>query len=58
MIAAARPILAVLEREVIKLLRQRWRLLSSMVRPMLWLLVIGAGLVATGFAGFRRRDIG
>ena len=25
MIAAARPILAVLEREVIKLLRQRWR---------------------------------
>ena len=47
MIAAARPILAVLEREVIKLLRQRWRLLSSMVRPMLWLLVIGAGFAAT-----------
>jgi len=46
-IAAARPILAVLEREVIKLLRQRWRLLSSMVRPMLWLLVIGAGFAAT-----------
>ena len=46
MIAAARPILAVLEREVIKLLRQRWRLLSSMVRPMLWLLVIGAGFAA------------
>ena len=46
MIAATRPIFAVLEREVIKLLRQRWRLLSSMVRPMLWLLVIGAGFAA------------
>ncbi|HSD73328.1 MAG TPA: ABC transporter permease [Steroidobacteraceae bacterium] len=42
----ARPVMAVLEREVLKLLRQRARLLSSMVRPLLWLLVIGAGLGA------------
>jgi ABC-2 type transport system permease protein len=41
-----RPILAVLERELLKLLRQRGRLVSSMVRPLLWLLVIGAGLGA------------
>jgi ABC-2 type transport system permease protein len=41
-----RPVIAVLEREVIKLLRQRGRLLSAMVRPLLWLLVIGAGLGA------------
>jgi ABC-2 type transport system permease protein len=41
-----RPTLAVLEREVLKLLRQRGRLLSSMVRPLLWLLVIGAGFGA------------
>lgn len=42
----ARPIVAVLEREVLKLLRQRGRLLSSMVRPILWLVVIGAGFEA------------
>lgn len=42
----ARPIAAVLEREVLKLLRQRGRLLSALVRPMLWLLVIGAGFAA------------
>ncbi|HZF26544.1 MAG TPA: ABC transporter permease [Steroidobacteraceae bacterium] len=41
-----RPVVAVLEREVLKLLRQRGRLLSAMVRPLLWLLVIGAGLGA------------
>ena len=41
-----RPFIAVLEREVLKLLRQRGRLLSAMVRPLLWLLVIGAGLSA------------
>jgi ABC-2 type transport system permease protein len=42
----ARPIVAVLEREVLKLMRQQGRLLSSMVRPVLWLLVIGAGFEA------------
>jgi ABC-2 type transport system permease protein len=41
-----RPILAVLERELLKLVRQRGRLVSSMVRPLLWLLVIGAGFGA------------
>jgi ABC-2 type transport system permease protein len=41
-----RPVLAVLEREVLKVLRQRGRLVSSLVRPLLWLLVIGAGLGA------------
>ena len=34
---------AVIAREVLKLLRQRGRLLATMVRPLLWLLVIGAG---------------
>ena len=41
-----RPIIAVLEREVLKLARQRGRLLAAMVRPLLWLLVIGAGIAA------------
>jgi ABC-2 type transport system permease protein len=53
----ARPMLAVLEREVLKLLRQRGRLLSSLVRPLLWLLVIGAGFEAvqgaSGVPGYR-----
>lgn len=39
----ARPIYAVLEREVVKMFRQRTRLLSAMVRPLIWLFVIGAG---------------
>jgi ABC-2 type transport system permease protein len=48
----ARPIGAVLEREVLKLVRQRGRLLAAMVRPLLWLLVIGAGITAVqGRAG-------
>jgi ABC-2 type transport system permease protein len=47
-----RPVLAVLEREVLKLGRQRTRLLASMVRPMIWLLVIGSGFAAVlGDAG-------
>lgn len=46
-----RPVAAVLEREVLKLLRQRGRLLAAMVRPLLWLLVIGAG-----FAAIQGRD--
>jgi ABC-2 type transport system permease protein len=53
----ARPFAAVLEREVLKLLRQRGRLVSAMVRPLLWLLVIGAGLGAVhatqGKAGYQ-----
>jgi len=41
-----RPTLAVLERELLKLFRQPGRLLSALVRPLLWLLVIGAGFEA------------
>lgn len=38
-----KPIYAVLEREVVRMFRQRTRLLSAMVRPLIWLFVIGAG---------------
>ena len=38
-----RPVYAVLEREVVKMFRQRTRLISAMVRPLIWLFVIGAG---------------
>ena len=41
-----RPFLAVLEREVLKLFRQRSRLIAAMVRPLIWLFVIGAGFGA------------
>lgn len=40
---ALRPVYAVMEREVVRLFRQRSRLLAAMVRPMLWLFVIGTG---------------
>ncbi len=39
-----RPVKAVVGREMQKLFRQRARLLSAMVRPMIWLLVIGSGV--------------
>jgi len=39
----ARPIYAVLEREVLRMLRQKTRLVSAMVRPLIWLFVIGTG---------------
>lgn len=41
-----RAVLAVLRRELVKMLRQRTRLLASMVRPMIWLVVIGGGFGA------------
>ncbi len=41
-----RPVYAVLEREVLRMFRQRTRLLSAMVRPLIWLFVIGAGFDA------------
>ena len=41
-----RPVYAVLEREVLRMFRQRTRLLSAMVRPLIWLFVIGAGFGA------------
>lgn len=47
-----RPVYAVLEREVLRMFRQRTRLLSAMVRPLIWLFVIGAGFGAVlGEAG-------
>ena len=39
-----RPVYAVLEREVVKMFRQRTRLMASMVRPLIWLFVIGSGV--------------
>jgi ABC-2 type transport system permease protein len=44
-----RPIYAVLERELVRMVRQRTRLVAAMVRPLIWLLVIGGGFAA--FAG-------
>lgn len=38
-----RALAAVIAREVLKMGRQRGRLLAALVRPLLWLLVIGAG---------------
>jgi ABC-2 type transport system permease protein len=42
-----RPFYAVLEREVLRMIRQRTRLVAAMVRPLIWLLVIGGGFSAT-----------
>ncbi|NQY26032.1 MAG: ABC transporter permease [Piscirickettsiaceae bacterium] len=39
-----RPVKAVVSRELTKLFRQKARLISAMVRPMIWLLVIGSGV--------------
>ncbi len=41
-----RPFYAVLEREMLRMLRQRTRLVAAMVRPLIWLLVIGGGFSA------------
>ncbi len=53
-----RPICAVVERELLKMLRQRGRLVAQMVRPMIWLFVIGAGFDAVmarqGIADYQR----
>lgn len=52
-----RPIVAVLKRELVKLVRQRSRLFAAMVRPLIWLFVIGAGfeamLAKAGHAGYQ-----
>lgn len=42
-----RPFYAVLEREMLRMIRQRTRLVAAMVRPLIWLLVIGGGFSAT-----------
>lgn len=39
-----RPLKALIGREMAKLFRQRGRLLSAMVRPLIWLLIIGSGV--------------
>jgi ABC-2 type transport system permease protein len=41
-----RPLYAVLERELLRMLRQRTRLVAAMVRPLIWLLLIGGGFAA------------
>ena len=40
------PIYAVIKRDLIKLTRQKGRLLSAIIRPLIWLLVIGSGFNA------------
>jgi ABC-2 type transport system permease protein len=42
-IVKLRPFYAVLERELVRMIRQRTRLVAAMVRPLIWLLVIGGG---------------
>ena len=57
MLAAIR---AVLVRELIKMFRQKTRLLSAMVRPLIWLFVIGGGigsLMDSATPGQYQRDI-
>jgi len=48
-----RPIYAVLERELLRLVRQRTRLVAAMVRPLIWLLVIGGGFAAIAGADYK-----
>jgi ABC-2 type transport system permease protein len=47
MSAVVQAIAAVAMRDVRKLFRQRGRLLASMIRPLLWLVVIGGGFAAS-----------
>jgi ABC-2 type transport system permease protein len=49
-----RPIYAVLERELLRMVRQRTRLVAAMVRPLIWLLVIGGGFAAIVGGDYRR----
>ena len=41
-----KPVYAVIERDLVKLFRQKGRFFSSLVRPLIWLFVIGAGFEA------------
>ncbi|WP_338140958.1 ABC transporter permease, partial [Candidatus Entotheonella palauensis] len=41
-----RPLWAIIEREMIRMIRQRGRLVSTAVRPLIWLLVVGSGFNA------------
>ncbi len=53
----ARAVLAIIGRELARTLRQRGRLLSALVRPLIWLLVIGGGvetmMPSSAGAGYR-----
>ena len=50
-----RPIYGVLERELVRMFRQRTRLVAAMVRPLIWLLVIGGGFaLVLQYAGTAR----
>jgi ABC-2 type transport system permease protein len=42
-----KPLYAVMERELLRTVRQRSRLLAALVRPLIWLFIIGAGFGAT-----------
>jgi ABC-2 type transport system permease protein len=57
-LAWLRPFRSVVERELLKLLRQRGRLAAQLVRPLIWLFVIGAGFGAVmsrhGVADYQR----
>lgn len=52
-----RPVWAIIRRELIRTVRQRGRLVSALVRPLIWLLVIGTGFGAMlgrlGSAGYQ-----
>lgn len=53
-----RALWAIIARELKRMLRQRGRLVSAMVRPLIWLLVIGSGfqelLAGSGAGDYRR----
>jgi len=49
-----RPVYAVLERELLRLVRQRTRLAAAMVRPLIWLFVIGGGFAALVGADYKQ----
>lgn len=50
-----RPLWGIVERELVRFLRQRGRLWSSLARPFVWLLLAGTGFAAV-FAGNRELD--
>jgi ABC-2 type transport system permease protein len=50
-----RAVYGIVARELVRLLRQRTRVLSSLARPFVWLLFAGAGFTAV-FAGRREID--
>lgn len=54
----SRAIWAIIRREVVRLVRQRGRLVSALVRPLIWLLIIGSGVEAmlghTGSVGYKQ----